>query len=206
MLGILLGFARGVVLVAVCARCPCTAAAAKETAWCIGRLPRPFRGALSAAYALQRRQEEPQKSLCPKRSFPPRTQLPRVLLCFPSQFQFCRVSLTSHVRNPTFVFLVCMNSMISSILSMRGVTGNPPFFQVPGKIFNGNPGGGVVQISAVHDDQLRPMHFCICILDSPATGGVSAPASAAAVAATAAGVGSGGSGNGSCVRIRANVG
>ncbi|CBN76935.1 n/a [Ectocarpus siliculosus] len=115
-------------------------------------------------------------------------------------------------------FLQHTFSMISSILSMRGVTGNPPFFQVPGKIFNGNPGGGVVQISAVHDDQLRPMHFCICILDSPATGGVSAPASAAAaaaaVAATAAGGtagvggggGSGGSGSGSCVRIRANVG
>ncbi|CAB1117803.1 unnamed protein product [Ectocarpus sp. CCAP 1310/34] len=101
-------------------------------------------------------------------------------------------------------FLQHTFSMISSILSMRGVNGNPPFFQVPGKIFNGNPGGGGVQISAVLDDQLRPMHFCICILDSPATGGVSAPASAvaaaAAVAGTAAGgtagVGSGGSGSG----------
>ncbi|CAM9393976.1 unnamed protein product, partial [Ectocarpus fasciculatus] len=112
-------------------------------------------------------------------------------------------------------FLQHTFSMISSILSMRGVTGNPPFFQVPGKIFNGNPGGGVVQISAVHDDQLRPMHFCICILDSPATGGVSAPASAAAAAAAVAaggtagvggGGGSGGNGSGSCVRIRANVG
>lgn len=84
--------------------------------------------------------------------------------------------------------------MISSILSMRGVT-NAPFFQVPGKLCNGGP-GGVVQISAVHDEQLRPMHFCICILDSPTGGGAST--SAAAAAATSAVGASGGGGGGAC--------
>lgn len=67
--------------------------------------------------------------------------------------------------------------MISSILSMRGVT-NAPFFQVPGKHCSGGT-GGVVQISAVHDEQLRPMHFSVCILDSPTNGG--APSTAPAV-------------------------
>eukprot|EP00903_Cladosiphon_okamuranus_P014393 g13361.t1 len=91
-------------------------------------------------------------------------------------------------------FLQHTFSMISSILSMRGVT-NAPFFQVPGKHCSGGA-GGVVQISAVHDEQLRPMHFSICILDSPTSGGTSAAAVAAAAAATASsGAGSVGAGN-----------
>ncbi|CAM9199710.1 unnamed protein product [Scytosiphon promiscuus] len=93
-------------------------------------------------------------------------------------------------------FLQHTFSMISSILSMRGVT-NPPFFQVPGKHSNGRP-GGVVQISAVLDEQLRPTHFCICILDAPtggSGGGCAAPAAVAAVSPAGL-VGCGGNGTG----------
>lgn len=94
---------------------------------------------------------------------------------------------------PAHLFDFC--SMISSILSMRGVT-SAPFFQVPGKHCSGGA-GGVVQISAVHDEQLRPMHFSICILDSPASGGASAASAAAAAASSGAGsVGAGGCGGG----------
>lgn len=59
--------------------------------------------------------------------------------------------------------------MISSILSLRGVA-NPPFFQVLGKRRDGGP-AGVVQISVVQDDALRPLHFCISVIESAACPG-----------------------------------
>lgn len=59
--------------------------------------------------------------------------------------------------------------MISSILNLRGVA-DPPFFQVLGKRRDGSP-GGVVQISVVQDEGLRPLHFCICVMDAAAGAG-----------------------------------
>lgn len=73
--------------------------------------------------------------------------------------------------------------MISSILSLRGVA-NPPFFQVLGKRRDGGP-AGVVQISVVQDDALRPLHFCISVIESAAGPG-----------ATPVGPGGGGGGGG----------
>lgn len=60
-------------------------------------------------------------------------------------------------------------SMISSILSLRGVA-NPPFFQVLGKRRDGGP-AGVVQISVIHDEALRPLHFCISVIEGAAAPG-----------------------------------
>lgn len=77
--------------------------------------------------------------------------------------------------------------MISSILSLRGVA-NPPFFQVLGKRRDGTP-GGVIQISVVQDEALRPLHFCICVVES-------APPGFVGVSGVGRGVGGGGGGVG----------
>ena len=62
-----------------------------------------------------------------------------------------------------------LRSMISSILSLRGVA-NPPFFQVLGKRRDGSS-AGMVRISVVQDDALRPLHFCVCVMESAAGAG-----------------------------------
>ena len=100
--------------------------------------------------------------------------------------------------------------MISVILSVGGVA-NPPFFQVLGKHRNGSP-GGMLRISVVQDEALRPLHFCVCVMDGGGAGvaaagpggGVGGIGGVGMMMAAGAG-GVVGAGNGGVVRTRANA-